>query len=172
MVRVRTMILLGVAAIYLSLGMQWFYATVGTELVYSSLYLNSSGICSLTPSNSSAEGWAAIILQPHMCNDYFFAPLWLFAIAFFVSIVSIINWKYSLIAGVVALIGSLLWIIEVNILRNEVLLQLSAWPGFQGEPFMPSSIGMGPGPYSGLLGGCILLLAYILALAGKLEVPT
>jgi len=175
MVSTRIVIGIGAFIIFLSLGEGWitFSQTLGGYNPYSigteigSFY----GPCHCPTDNSSAEGEFWLLFVPLAASPGpLSASLLLFPISIAVAVVSFFRWKIMAVAGGLALLSGVLWLVGVSLVHGSVEQGLANWAG-HGATSAEFGVWALMGPYQAVVGGAILLLGYLLSRMDKLDWP-
>ncbi|MGA1975869.1 MAG: hypothetical protein ABSG92_09560 [Conexivisphaerales archaeon] len=168
MVETRTVAIVGLVIVLLSMGMDWVMGPI------ESTFLSLPSVMTSSPSDDSTfEGWATNILVPYLSSPGQLLAIALSIGGFLAGVVAVIRWKYMWVAGSLGLVGGSLWTIGIYSIPSKVAAQLCSWPGYAGLQVSCGSPALqtGPGPYAMILGGGIMLTGYLLSRKGILEVP-
>ncbi len=181
MADVRIIIVVGIFILLLSFGAVWISVGGGQS---SSGGYNAFDVASLVggyvggqeinpPSYQATDfnAYTQAVLPPLMVGSpELDAAILAIPAAFVMALASLARWKLSLPAGILGAAGGVLWTLGVPGIAREAGDRLAAWPGFNGRGIqMP--VGSSLGPYIAVVGGALLIVAYLLTTKERLDTP-
>jgi hypothetical protein len=174
----RTVAIVGLAAAYLSIGMEWVMGQVvmgnGVNPALQSTFLDYPGVIQpYAYTDTTWDGWIHIVLGPYLAAPVMILAYLLSSGCLVACIVAVFRWRYMWVAGSLGLAGASLWTVGIYAIPSSVANQLCSWHGYTGQPVSCANPveWLGPGPYFMTLAGAILLIGYLLSRKGVLEVP-
>lgn len=174
MVSTRVVIAVGLAALYLSIGTNWLYfsaAGYGVNYADISGNLETYAAHGMVFDNTTVDGEIWVTFVPQMASSAaLVGSVIAFAVSAVVGVGALFRWKLMSLAGLLAIVSSILWIVGVNAVSANVNAVLNAWLVYTGES-AGSSISSQIGPYLAALGGIVLLVGYVLSKMEKLDYP-
>jgi len=124
------------------------------------------------PDNSTYADYTWNVLNPLVASPPLI-PLIIWGalpFTFLLGLVAFFRWKFSLVSGLLGLFSGAGWILDIRLVSPAAERALPLWTGFQGRAGS-IAVTSAAGPYIAFIGGGILVVSYLLARVGKLEVP-
>jgi cell division protein FtsW (lipid II flippase) len=182
LVATRFVLVFDIFILFLSLGAVWL--TVGdpqsgfpngyTAFGVATMVGGYVGGQQVNPSNytqSDYDAYTQAVLPPLMVGSWELGvALIALPVALVLALVSFARWQLLLPAGILAVVGCVLWIGGISAIAQEAGNRLAEWQGFGGAT-LQESVGPGFGPYIAVVGGISLLITYFLTKGGKLDSP-
>ena len=171
MTSVRLVLAAGFAVDIFALFADWLAAEGGNSftLGFTLPDLFSQQRVPATVSSAYYSAYASSVVAGHVSGDLTLLVAFVaFALSLLIGLAALFRWPLSLASGALALLGAALWLAGVPAVAPDIVAALKKWPGFAGT--IPGiGVGASVGPYLALVGGIILVLAYVLAKAGRLD---
>lgn len=173
----RIIIVVGIFITVLSLGAFWL--VIGSARGYDAFdvvgmvggYIGGQQVNPLSYQASDYNAYIAAALPPLIIGSWALdGAMAALAAGFFLAFASFARWTLTYLAGILQVVGALLWLAGVAGISQEVGAKLSQWPGFYGSAGAVS-VSASAGAYIAAASGFVFLAIYFLTRGGRLDTP-